>query len=142
MSYPKAVTVGSLLQFLTEELAKGNVDAQTRVFVEVYSLNSEEERLKDRQSHMTEAEKKAEELDYHIPDDLPDDVVNFRVGVWQGLPDGQCRDSKGNQNTVALSIYVQKQTKPLRGGREHKRCDGCGEKLSESCHQYCGPVSE
>ena len=137
MSYPKTVTVGSLLQFLAEELAKGNVDARTRVFVEVYSLTPEEEQLKARQTELTDEAQKAgktpaeieallesEKLDYHIPDDNMDDVVNFRMGVWQGFPDGQCRDSEGKfENTMALSIYVRKQAEPLRGGRESKEKD-------------------
>ena len=95
MGFPVNVTVGSLLSFLQEELKKGNVDLETRVFVEVYLLSGEEEILKPQE----------EKLGYHIPDDNMDEVLNFRMGVWQGHPEGMSR-SKKHANTVALSCYL------------------------------------
>lgn len=95
MGFPANVTVGSLLSFLQEELKKGNVDLETKVFVEVYLLSGEEEILKPQE----------EKLGYHIPDDNMDEVLNFRMGVWQSNREGESR-SEHAENTVALSCYL------------------------------------
>lgn len=118
MSYPTQVTVGSLLEFLNSQLAKGNVDAETPIYIEVYSLTPEEEQLKAKQCSMTPEEQEAQDLDYHIPDDSPDERCHFGTGVWQACPDGRAREEGGHYNTVALSIYLQKQEQPFRAGRE------------------------
>ena len=104
MSYPTQVTVGSLLEFLNSQLSKGNVDAETPIYIEVYSLTPEEEQLKAKQCSMTPEEQEAQDLDYHIPDDSPDERCHFGTGVWQAFPDGQARDEGGHYNTIALSI--------------------------------------
>ena len=80
MSYPTQVTVGSLLEFLNSQLAKGNVDAETPIYIEVYSLTPEEERLKAKQCSMTPEEQEAQGLDYHIPDDSPDEMCFLTMG--------------------------------------------------------------
>lgn len=95
MPLPEKATVGSLLSFLQKELEQGNVDADTPVFLEVYVLSREEEILKPKE----------DELGYHIPDESADEVLNFRMGVWKGFPEGKCRE-KDWENTVALSCYL------------------------------------
>jgi hypothetical protein len=89
------MTVGSLMSFLQAEMAYGNVDSETEVFLEIFLLSQEEEILK---SH-------SKELGYHIPDDIPAEVVCFRPGVWQGYPNGIARGARG-ANTVAFSCYL------------------------------------
>ncbi len=102
MGFPKKVTVGSLMAFLTEELNKGNVVPETEVFVEVYTLTQRETELKPFEK----------ELDYHVPDDIADDCLNFRMEVWQCAGEGKHEytysDGKfTTRNTVALSIYIK-----------------------------------
>lgn len=97
MGFPDKVTVGSLMAFLQEELNKGNVVPETAVFVEAYTLTQRETELKPLEK----------ELDYHIPDDSMDDILSFRMGVWQCVGEGKHKsDTNGGENTVALSIYI------------------------------------
>ena len=96
MGYPSKVTVGMLLDFLNEELKKGNIVRETNVVVEEYALTREETILKERE----------EELKYHVPDDMCDEVHTFRMGVWQCSPEGEHKSGLG-ENYVALSTYLR-----------------------------------
>lgn len=95
MSYPKKVSVGDLLDFINSELDKGNISRETKIFVEEYALTREETILKNHQ----------DQLDYHIPDDLCDEMYSFRMGVWQVCKEGTSKDGEW-ENYIAFSTYV------------------------------------
>lgn len=96
MGYPKNVTVGALLDFLNDELKKGNVNRETKIFVEEYALTREETLLKNSE----------EQLDYHIPDDNCDEMYSFKMGVWQTCKEGTSKDGAW-ENYIALSTYLR-----------------------------------
>lgn len=89
MAYPETQTVESLLNFLNESLASGKVTKDTKVFVEVFLLSREETILKDNEDI----------LGYHVPDEVPFDVVNFSTGRWE------C--GRVAEHTVSLTCYLR-----------------------------------
>jgi hypothetical protein len=101
MGYPKGETVGSLIKYLQDQLQRGNIVLDTPIYIDIYALSEEEAILKEHE----------DKLEYHIPDDCPVESLNFRVGVWQGFPEGQHGDIN-NQNTVAFSCYVKPDIAP------------------------------
>lgn len=100
MGYPNKQTVGELLDFFQEQLANGKVTRETPVHIEIYLLSAEDAILKEKE----------DELGYHVPDDTPWDIQNFRSGVWEG-------GRNISDHTVALSCYV----KPHAGDDEKLR---------------------
>jgi len=92
MSLPKDITVGELLDYLKESLAKEEISRETGVLIEMYVLSKEDERLKPIE----------DELGYHIPDDIADDCFNFHIGTWSGSPNPKDDGSAW----VALSCYM------------------------------------
>jgi hypothetical protein len=93
MSYPKGETVGSLIKFLQDNLNSGNLKEDTPISIEIYSLNKADAILKEHE----------DELGYHIPDDICDECLDFRMGIWSSSPDGECDEN----DYVALSCYIR-----------------------------------
>lgn len=92
MGYPEKKTVGELLDYLQDLLDQKVVQRDSPIFIEMYALSHEETFLKNHE----------EQLNYHVPDEIPDEAFSFRMGWWSGSPD----PTQDGAAYVALSCYL------------------------------------